>query len=475
MKYQKTFFSHPQVIILSFVSLSLPLAFAYASVSVSIQSLSPSTNVSVGTHVTFTVAETDFVNPTYNLSDSFGGGNVTSSNIDSSGNFSWTPTQNDIGTHNFTITVSDSSGNSFPVQEQITVSAASSVSIQSLSPGAAVNAGQAVSFSVVQSGFTNPSYSISDSFSGSTVSNANINSSGNFSWTPAVQDVGNHQITIAVSDSNGHSTNISESLTVNAAVTVSIQSLSPGVIINPGQNVTFSAVGSGFSNPTYSLSDSFGGSTISNSNINSSGNFSWTPAVGDAGTHTITVYGVDSLGHNANASVTTIVNSGVTTVLTAPTPSASTTTGVQSSPSSGLTPAQIQSVLSLLQSFGASPTIINNVVTVLSTQTTTTGTPAVSTITTQLQALQNKLAELQAQPASSASHLYKFTKALTSGSSGAEVTELQKRLSDEGFYDGPTNGHFGPLTQAAVKKYQLKHGLTQLGNVGPATRAALNE
>ena len=69
---------------------------------------------------------------------------------------------------------------------------------------------------------------------------------------------------------------------------------------------------------------------------------------------------------------------------------------------------------------------------------------------------------------------YRFTNPLKLNSTGSEVIELQKRLVSEGMYSGPVNGRYGPLTEAAVKKYQKEHGLTQLGNVGPGTRAALN-
>lgn len=74
----------------------------------------------------------------------------------------------------------------------------------------------------------------------------------------------------------------------------------------------------------------------------------------------------------------------------------------------------------------------------------------------------------------STSQKYRFTNPLKFNSSGSEVIELQKRLTDEGVYSGPINGRYGALTEAAVKKYQKEHGLTQLGNVGPGTRAALN-
>jgi hypothetical protein len=71
-------------------------------------------------------------------------------------------------------------------------------------------------------------------------------------------------------------------------------------------------------------------------------------------------------------------------------------------------------------------------------------------------------------------YAYKFYNPLKVGSTGADVSALQKRLKSEGVYTGAITGTYGALTEAAVKKYQKAHGLTQLGNVGPGTRAALN-
>ncbi len=69
---------------------------------------------------------------------------------------------------------------------------------------------------------------------------------------------------------------------------------------------------------------------------------------------------------------------------------------------------------------------------------------------------------------------YKFYTPLDIGSSGTDVTALQERLTSEGMYSGPITGYYGALTQAAVKQYQGLHSLSQLGNVGPGTRALLN-
>jgi len=68
-----------------------------------------------------------------------------------------------------------------------------------------------------------------------------------------------------------------------------------------------------------------------------------------------------------------------------------------------------------------------------------------------------------------------FARLLSVGSTGDDVRNLQTRLSSEGLFKGEATGYFGPLTKAAVKAYQAKHGIDQLGIVGPATRAQLNK
>lgn len=70
---------------------------------------------------------------------------------------------------------------------------------------------------------------------------------------------------------------------------------------------------------------------------------------------------------------------------------------------------------------------------------------------------------------------HKFTVPLKLGSSGNEVKQLQLRLKELGYFNGPVTGYYGNLTVAAVKKFQKANKLDQLGNVGPGTRAALNK
>lgn len=57
---------------------------------------------------------------------------------------------------------------------------------------------------------------------------------------------------------------------------------------------------------------------------------------------------------------------------------------------------------------------------------------------------------------------------------GDDVEKLQERLQGLGFFDTRADGHFGPLTEAAVREYQLNSGLTVDGIFGPATFKSLS-
>ena len=59
------------------------------------------------------------------------------------------------------------------------------------------------------------------------------------------------------------------------------------------------------------------------------------------------------------------------------------------------------------------------------------------------------------------------------GSSGAEVTKIQTKLSDWGYYTGDIDGLYGYMTYSAVKSFQVKNGLDADGIAGPQTLAAL--
>ena len=59
------------------------------------------------------------------------------------------------------------------------------------------------------------------------------------------------------------------------------------------------------------------------------------------------------------------------------------------------------------------------------------------------------------------------------GSTGADVRKVQQKLIDWGYLDGTADGKFGAKTQAAVKAFQRKNGLSADGRVGARTAAAM--
>lgn len=59
------------------------------------------------------------------------------------------------------------------------------------------------------------------------------------------------------------------------------------------------------------------------------------------------------------------------------------------------------------------------------------------------------------------------------GSSGENVTKVQKRLIQYGYLSGSADGKYGEATRDAVRWFQKNNGITVDGRVGPATAAAL--
>lgn len=59
------------------------------------------------------------------------------------------------------------------------------------------------------------------------------------------------------------------------------------------------------------------------------------------------------------------------------------------------------------------------------------------------------------------------------GSTGGKVSEIQSKLKQWGYYDGPISGTYGQLTYAAVRSFQKNNGLKQDGVVGTQTANAL--
>src|SRR3989344_807344 len=143
-------------------------------------------------------------------------------------------------------------------------------------------------------------------------------------------------------------------------------------------------------------------------------------------------------------------------------PTYGTPAATLSTPASGLSEAQIESILGLLRSFNADQSVIDNVS--ASLRGGSTG------------------------PSSSGARFAALTLPLKKGSTGAQVKTLQQMLNMDAETRVAASGlgspgnettFFGAATLSAVQKFQVKWGIAKAGdvgygNVGPMTRAKLN-
>ena len=95
----------------------------------------------------------------------------------------------------------------------------------------------------------------------------------------------------------------------------------------------------------------------------------------------------------------------------------------------------------------------------------------------QVQDLQNALAQLQAQKPQAITRVSYIVSPLQQGDSGDSVKIVQALLAaDPAIYpEARITGFYGPLTVAAVRRFQEKNGIEALGVVDPKTRAKLDE
>lgn len=98
----------------------------------------------------------------------------------------------------------------------------------------------------------------------------------------------------------------------------------------------------------------------------------------------------------------------------------------------------------------------------------------------QIKSLQTQIVEMTKQQGELRSELSEIKQTLRlqlrEGMSNEEVQFLQEMLADdpEIYPEGLITGYFGPLTKKAVRKFQKKYNIEQVGEVGPKTRAKMN-
>lgn len=358
---------------------------------------------------------------------------------------------------------------------------AATINTSIITPNSEVPVLTTVSFTAEPVSFSGTvQYTVSDSFPGSSVSNSHINRFGQFSWTPQPIDVGTHVLTISGLDSVGNRAQVNRTIVVTEASPVSIKSLTPGTQVLPDKPVSFSVSALGYTSPQFSVSDSFWGTSVSNGNMSVDGNFGWTPRNSDVGVHTLAVR-VTSPQGRSDTVYQTITVQGIALENQTPTISVGSqavisikTFGLSSPTYRIYDSARGNTIDSANISDGVlrwTPTTQDIGVHTISVHATDSNNVEASAETVvRVSSGVTTVTPTQTVP----SNKYVFTKNLTVGSKGTEVLELQKKLQKEGYLTATPNGYFGQQTKAAVKKYQKAKGISQLGNIGPSTRAELN-
>ena len=117
---------------------------------------------------------------------------------------------------------------------------------------------------------------------------------------------------------------------------------------------------------------------------------------------------------------------------------------------------------------------ITNSVFAENSTSTTNQTETIKQLKEQIQLLQTQIVDLKTEVQSVKTEL-EFTRVLAKGAKGEDVKQLQEFLKNfTGVYpNGSTDGRFGPLTVAAVKKFQKQNNLSSEGIVGPKTQEKL--
>lgn len=95
----------------------------------------------------------------------------------------------------------------------------------------------------------------------------------------------------------------------------------------------------------------------------------------------------------------------------------------------------------------------------------------------QIQMFQEQIQQLREQQRTLHQEVLTLTRQLREGMQGEDVKLLQQTLATdpEIYPEGLVTGYFGPLTKGAVKRFQAKAGIEQVGSVGPQTLERINQ
>ncbi|AZR72907.1 hypothetical protein BBF96_05585 [Anoxybacter fermentans] len=252
--------------------------------------------------LTFTVTATDLDQDplTYSVS---GDSKVTDKFDPATQTFSWIPTYNDEGTYTITFEVRDNKGNTDSETITITVIVDHPPVLDPIGDKS-VDEYSELSFIVTASDPDGDpiTYSVSGLPSGATINSQ----TGEFSWTPTIDDIGTYTATFTAT-SNTKSDSEIITIVVNDVEFPPVLDPIGDKSVNENEELTFTVTATDLDQDllTYSVS---GDSKVTDKFDPATQTFSWIPTYDDAGTYTITFKVSDGKGNTDSETITITVN-----------------------------------------------------------------------------------------------------------------------------------------------------------------------
>jgi len=239
--------------------------------------------------------------------------------ISSLGSFSWTPSESQVGSHTFTVRVSD--GKVFDTQSiRVTVNNVNQPPVISSISNKSVNEKSTLQFTARASDADGDTlrFSLTQSPTGASISN-----SGSFRWTPTESQVGDHNITIRVTDGKLSDTE-SFRVTVNNVNKKPVATPHSTITVLQDSNTKFWLYGTDADGDTLSFSiinyPDDGTITLVIGQSDQSKKYKYTPDSGFSGSDLFSFRVNDGTANSASVNVSIIVNKEtIPPVITVPT------------------------------------------------------------------------------------------------------------------------------------------------------------
>ena len=262
--------------------------------------------------LSFTATATDGDNDT--LEFTLAGTPPSGASINStSGAFSWTPTEQQDGTHIITIQVEDGNGGSDSEAVTVTVNEVNVAPVlEEIGPK---SVDELVTLTFTATATDGDVIGVADdaltfSLASGAPTGASITPAGAFSWTPTEQQDGTHTITIQVEDGSGATDSDTITVTVGEVNVEPVLASVGNKSVDELVTLTFTATatdGDVIGGTDDALTFSLASGAPTGASITPAGAFSWTPTAGQVGTHAVTVVVTDGSGATDSEAITVTV------------------------------------------------------------------------------------------------------------------------------------------------------------------------